>query len=727
MRKILGRFRPYALSILAIFLLLFVQTMTDLELPTYMGNIVNVGLQQSGITEPVPKALRESTRQALSLFWNQEENQRFDSAYTFIEKDAATSKEKETYSALWEEGVYVLDQKAELDWEGLEKQFTDGALILTGLDQMSAEQQLDREALLTGFAQLPEEQRAQAGQEIAAQLATVADTLRTQAACAFVAQEQEASGLPNASIGYILQAGGVMLLFVVVGAACSVLVGYLSAKSTSGFALNLRGELFQKVESFSGAEMDRFTTASLITRTTNDVMQVQMFALMFLRMVLSAPIMAIGGVLKALQVSTGMWWVIGVAVAALLLMILIIYLLVQPKFERLQKLLDRLNQVSREMLSGIMVVRAFNRQKEEEQKFDAANRNLNRLNLSVNRVMAAMFPMIMLIMNGATLLIVWVGADQVAQSSLQVGDMLAFIQYAMQIIMSFLMLSFVFIMLPRAVASAKRIQEVLDAQPSIQDPEQPAAFSPEKKGWVEFRDVTFSYPGADLPILEHISFTAKPGETTAIIGSTGCGKSTLVQLIPRFYDATSGQVLVDGADVRQVPQQELRRRIGYVPQKGVLFTGTIESNILYGCPEAGTQRAQAAAVTAQAADFIGKKEEGYQSEIAQGGVNVSGGQKQRLAIARALAVQPEVYVFDDSFSALDYQTDAALRRALKEETAGATLIIVAQRIGTIMDAEQILVLDEGKIVGQGTHRQLLDSCPVYREIALSQLSEEELA
>lgn len=726
MRKILGRFRPYALSILAIFVLLFVMTMTDLELPTYMGNIVNIGLQQSGIEEPVPEALRESTHQALSLFWTEEENQRFDQAYRLISQDSATEKEKKTYAALEKEGVYVLDQKAKPDREGLAQQFTDGSLILAGLDQAAAEQQLDRETLLAAYAQLPEDQRAKAGQEIAAQLSTVADTLRTQAACAFTAQEQEASGLPNASIGYILRAGCMMLLFVVIGAACSVLVGYLSAKSTSGFALNLRGELFRKVESFSGAEIDRFTTASLITRTTNDVMQVQMFALMFLRMVLMAPIMAIGGVIKALDVSTSMWWVIGVAVAALLLLILIIYFIVQPKFDRLQKLLDRLNQVSREMLTGIMVVRAFNRQKEEEEKFDVANRDLTRLNLSVNRVMTAMFPLIMLIMNGATLLIVWVGADQVAQSSLQVGDMLAFIQYAMQIIMSFLMLSFVFIMLPRAVASAKRIQEVPDAQPSIRDPEKPAPFLPEKTGLVEFRDVTFSYPGGDLPILEHITFTAKPGETTAIIGSTGCGKSTLVQLIPRFYDVSEGQVLVDGADVRQVPQEELRRRIGYVPQKGVLFTGTIESNILYGCPEAGSARAQAAAATAQAADFIQKKEEGYQSEIAQGGTNVSGGQKQRLAIARALAVQPEIYVFDDSFSALDYQTDAALRHALKEETAGATLIIVAQRIGTIMDAEQILVLDEGKIVGKGTHRQLLDNCPVYREIALSQLSEEEL-
>lgn len=374
-----------------------------------------------------------------------------------------------------------------------------------------------------------------------------------------------------------------------------------------------------------------------------------------------------------------------------------------------------------------MVVRAFNRQKEEEQKFDTANRNLTRLSMKVNRIMVALFPVIMLIMNGATLLIVWVGADQVAQSSLQVGDMLAFIQYAMQIIMSFLIISFIFIMLPRAVASANRIQEVLDTQPVIQDPETPDPFLPEKKGLVEFEDVTFSYPGGELPILEHISFTAKPGETTAIIGSTGCGKSTLVQLIPRFYDVTGGRVLVDGADVRKLSQKELRKKIGYVPQKGVLFTGTIESNILYGCPDAQPEQAEKAAAIAQATDFIEKKEDRFQSEIAQGGTNVSGGQKQRLAIARALAIQPEIYVFDDSFSALDYHTDAQLRKALKEETAGGTLIIVAQRIGTIMDAEQILVLDEGKIVGKGTHRELLKSCPVYREIALSQLSEEELA
>ncbi len=534
------------------------------------------------------------------------------------------------------------------------------------------------------------------------------------------------NGIVSGDTGYILAEGGKMLLVALLGAVCTIAVGYLSARLAAGTARNLRHDVFRKVERFSNAEFDHFSTASLITRTTNDIQQIQMLSVMALRFVFYAPIMGIGGVIRAVGKSSNLSWIIAVAVLVVIGFVLVIFALSVPRFKRVQKLVDKLNLVTRESLTGMMVIRAFNTQRREEERFDEVNRDLTRTTLFVNRIMVFMMPVMMLIMNGVQLLIIWIGAGQVDLGGIQVGDMMAFMQYAMQIIMSFLMISVMFIMLPRASVSAQRINEVLETEPVIRDKEVPARFPEDFKGIVEFKDVTFAYPGADEPALKHISFTAKPGETTAFIGSTGSGKSTLVNLIARFYDVTEGQILIDGVDIRDVSQHELRERIGFVPQKGVLFSGTIRSNLQYAKEDASDDELRMAAEIAQAADFIGDKEAGYDSEIAQGGGNVSGGQKQRLSIARALVKRAPIYIFDDSFSALDFKTDAALRRALKRETGHSTMLLVAQRISTIMGAEQIIVLDDGGIAGIGTHQELMKCCDVYREIAQSQLSEKEL-
>ena len=535
------------------------------------------------------------------------------------------------------------------------------------------------------------------------------------------------TGIVNGDTAYIIKTGGIMLLVSLLSAACTIIVGYLAAYTAAGVSRRLRTDVFYKVENFSNAEFDQFSTASLITRTTNDITQVQMLLVMMIRMVFYAPIMGVGGVIRAVSKSASMSWIIGIAVLLMIGLIMILFSIAMPKFKRIQSLVDRLNLVVREHLDGMLVIRAFNTQKFEEKRFDKANRELTETNLFVNRSMATMMPVMMLIMNLVTVVIVWVGAKQVSGFHMEVGDMMAYMQYAMQIIMSFLMITAMSIMLPRANVSARRINEVLETEVSVQDPEDPVQPSQDVKGTVEFDHVSFAYPEAGENVITDISFKAEKGETVAIIGSTGSGKSTLINLIPRFYDATEGSVKVDGVDVRKMTQKDVRDRIGYVPQKGVLFSGTIDSNIRYGKTEISEDAVKKAAEVAQATEFIDTKPERYKTPIAQGGSNVSGGQKQRLSIARAIAKDPEIFIFDDSFSALDFKTDSTLRKALKEHTKEATTIIVAQRISTILNADKILVLDDGHMAGIGSHKELMKSCEVYRQIAMSQLSEEELA
>jgi len=554
-------------------------------------------------------------------------------------------------------------------------------------------------------------------------------SLVEQMAVRAVKAEYTALGMDTNQLrtNYILRVGLDMLLISLLSVICVILVSYFSARTGSGFSRDLRKAVFQKVTAFSPAELETFSTASLITRSTNDVTQLQMLIIMGLRMVIFAPIMGIGGTIRALNTAPGMWWIIAVAVLILLGVIGVVFSIALPKFKIVQSLIDRLNLVVRENLSGMMVVRAFNRQGFEEERFDRANKELTSTNLFINRIMVVMMPLMMLIMNGLTLAIIWVGAKQVANSTMQVGDMMAFMQYAMQIVFSFLMMSIMFIILPRAAVSGDRIAAVLATEPTIKDPEVPATFPQPFKGTVEFRDVCFMYPDSEECVIENISFTANPGETTAFIGSTGSGKSTVISLIPRFYDTTHGSVLIDGVDVRTISQHDLRDKIGYVPQKGLLFTGTVESNLRFAREDASEQDMDLALDISQASKFVEEMPDGISSEIAQGGANVSGGQKQRLSIARAVIKKPPIYIFDDSFSALDFKTDASLRKALREQTAGSTVFIVSQRVSTIKNADQIIVLDEGRIVGKGKHKHLMETCEVYRDIAQSQLSQEELA
>jgi ATP-binding cassette subfamily B protein len=550
-----------------------------------------------------------------------------------------------------------------------------------------------------------------------------------QIAVGAVKAEYSALGMDTAKLqtNYIIHAGVLMLLLSLLSITCTMIVGFLSAKTAAGASRDIRKYVFQKVESFSNTEFNKFSTASLITRSTNDVTQIQMVIIMMMRMVFYAPIIGVGGIIRAIGKSANMWWIIALAVVVLLGLILVVFSIALPKFKIIQSLIDRLNLVIRENLSGMMVIRAFNMQTFEENRFDKANQDLTSNSLFINRVMVIMMPLMMLIMNGVTLLIIWVGAHQVASSAMQVGDMMAFMQYAMQIVFAFLMLSMMFIILPRASVSGGRIAEVLETEPVIKDPSLPEKFSQPFIGTVEFRNVCFRYPSALEDVLHDISFTSLPGQTTAFLGSTGSGKSTIVNLIPRFHDVTDGSILVSGTDIRNVLQSDLRDKIGYIPQKGMLFSGTIESNLLYADENASPEDLLVAAEISQAQEFISSNPEGLQAEVAQGGANVSGGQKQRLSIARALVKKAPIYIFDDSFSALDFKTDAALRRSLKEKTASSTVLIVTQRVSTIKNAEQIIVLHEGRIVGKGTHRELMDGCEVYRDIALSQLSKEELA
>lgn len=705
------------MEILVILVLLFVQANCDLSLPQYTSNIVNVGIQQGGIEDAAADTLQEETMEKLFLFMDEGEQTLVKSCYTLEDgiwtRKNLSSKEKDELIGVLEKpmlAVYVLSS------EETASQLASQMGLPEGTD------------LFQVFSGMPKEQFAKVKEALYEKTADYPDTMLAQAAVAFVKADYEAQGVDMDALQtrYLIGAGFKMLGFALVIMLASVCVTFLSCRVAAGMSRKLREQIFRKVISFSNTEFDRFSTASLITRSTNDIQQIQLLMTMLFRIVLYAPILGIGGIRKALQTNVSMAWIIVLAVCLILSLVAVLMVVAMPKFNVQQKLIDRLNLVSREILQGIPVIRAFSREEREKERFEEANENFRKVNLFVNRCMTFMMPAMMFIMNGITVLIVYKGARGIDSGTMQVGDMMAYIQYTMMIIMSFLMLTMLSIMLPRAMVSAGRIQEILSTDVVLRDPENPEHADPAKKGYVEFDQVSFTYPGAEAPVLKNISFTAKPGETTAIIGSTGCGKSTLLNLIPRFFDVQKGSVKVDGVDVRKLSQHELHDKLGYVPQKGVLFSGTIDSNIRFGCDDAPAEVIQKAAQTAQASEFIEAKDEGYQSPIAQGGTNVSGGQKQRLSIARAIAKNPEIYLFDDSFSALDYKTDVALRSALKKTTKDATTIIVAQRISTILNAEQILVLDDGKIVGRGTHKELMETCEVYAQIAMSQLSKEEL-
>ncbi len=740
MFRIIKEIKPFVITILIVIMLLFVQAMAELALPDYMSNIVNVGIQQSGINNAVPEVIRAEQLGKIKLLINQDESNLLDSSYKLISKENLSDKEYakliKRYPALESEDLYVLSTSSKEDIDKLNSFLGKAMLMVWGVEQGGEQLPSIFDNVPEGIEpfdllmNLPKEQLDAIRAKADAQFDNMPDSMITQSAINFIRAEYEAIGVnirKNQS-NYILYIGAIMLGISLISMCAAIAVGFLSARISSSLGRNLREKVFRKVTSFSNVEFDDFSTASLITRSTNDIQQVQMFIIMLLRMVFYAPILGAGGVIRALNTETSMAWIVAVGVLAVLTLVTVLFSIATPRFKRMQKLVDRVNLVMRESLNGMMVIRAFNTQKLEENKFDKANRDLTSTNLFIARLMTFMMPTMMLIMNGIMLLIIWVGAHQIEEGRIQVGDMMAFIQYAMQIIMSFLMISMVSIMLPRASVSAQRIAEVLDKKVVIRDPGNPKKIEGKAKGLLEFRNVSFRYPGAEEYVLRDITFTARPGQTTAFIGSTGSGKSTLVNLIPRFYDVTEGQILLDGIDIRDMSLHDLRERIGYVPQKGVLFTGTIESNLKYGknadvCDEDILNSIE----IAQAKEFIDEKEEGILTEIAQGGTNVSGGQKQRLSIARALVKRPEIFIFDDSFSALDFRTEASLRKALSAGIKDRTLLIVAQRINTIMKAENIVVLDEGRIVGQGTHKELLKNCEVYKQIALSQLSEEELA
>lgn len=741
MFKLAKYLKPFISMIVIAIILLYVQAMSDLALPDYMSNIVNKGIQQNGIESAVPQAVSKSKMDKLMLFISETDKTEVTSNYILVDKSSPDyDKYVVDYPQLEQESIYVLKDIDKTEIDKLNPIIGKAFLAVSGVEKMKADAK-GGEISLNGaklpantdlfalLGNLPAEQRAKLSEETDKKITALGDNMIVQAAASSIKAEYDALGMDTGKIqsSYILRAGKFMLLLSLLGAVCTVVVGLLASRTAAGVARNLRKSVFTKVESFSNTEFDKFSTASLITRTTNDITQIQMLIVLGIRMLISAPIMGVGGIMKALNKSTSMSWIIALAVIVLLGLIGSIFAIALPKFKIIQKLIDRLNLVTRENLSGMMVIRAFNTQKFEEGRFDKANTDLTKTNLFVNRVMVALFPAMMLIMNGVTILIVWVGAHQIADSNMQVGDMMAFMQYAMQIIFAFLMMSFMFIMVPRAAVSAQRINEVLEIEPTIIDPMEPKHFNFDVKGLVEFKNVSFKYPGAEEDVLKNISFKAMPGKTTAFIGSTGAGKTTLINLLPRFYDITSGEILIDGIDIRQVTQHDLRTQIGYVPQKGSLFQGTIESNLRYADENASEDDIKKSAEIAQAMEFINEKSEGFKGEISQGGTNVSGGQKQRLSIARALVKKAKIYIFDDSFSALDFKTDSLLRKALKDGTSLSTLLIVGQRISTIKNAEQIIVLDEGRIVGMGTHNELMENCTTYQEIALSQLSKEELA
>lgn len=733
MGKLFKYLKTYWKMAFVILLVLLVQVYCDLSLPGYTSDIVNVGIQQAGVDDKIPEAISEEEMEKVLLFVQADDRQTVLDAY---------EKDENTYN----QTAYVLKeniQDNEEKTEELEEILSVPMMMTAGFEQGSdttakIEEQLranipaemlPKDATVFDILKmLPQEQLSQMTDKMKDQMDDMPDTIIEQAGISYIKTAYEDLGMDMNQIQfhYLFVTGGKMLALALLGMLASVLVGLLASRVGASTGRDLRGKVFRKVVGFSNNEFDQFSTASLITRSTNDIQQIQMLIVMLLRIVLYAPLIAIGGIYKVFQTNVSMSWIIALAAILIVLVVSVLFIVAMPKFKIMQQLVDKLNLVTREILTGLSVIRAFSTEKHEEERFDKANRDLTKTNLFVNRAMTFMMPVMMVVMNAISVLIVWTGAHGINEGQMQVGDMMAFIQYTMQIIMGFLMLCMISVMLPRAAVAAERVDEVLTSKTIIKDPEQPKHLPKKTEGVLKFNHVAFKYPGADEDVLEDIDFTAYPGQTTAIIGSTGSGKSTLVNLIPRFYDVTEGSITLDGIDIREMTQQELRSKLGYVPQKGVLFSGTIGSNIMFGNPDGNEQDMEEAAKIAQATEFIDTKSKKYDSTISQGGGNVSGGQKQRLSIARAIAKHPKLFVFDDSFSALDYKTDVALRKALKEKTSDSTVLIVAQRISTILHAEQIIVLDDGKIAGVGTHQELLKNCEVYQQIAASQLSEAEL-
>ena len=754
MLKIFKHLRNSSFIIFIIILLLAGQASCELSLPTYTSNIINIGIQQSGIENSVPEVIRKSEMDKLFIFLSDKNKNTILNNYKLLNKDSLSEEEynkyKDSYPALSDEEIYLLNTKDKDIIEKLDNILGKPELIVYGLEsddesakmiqqQMknnmtsnmsisNANQNLENMDMFAMLQSMPKKQKNNLIKEMNNQLINLPDAMISQSAVSFVKNEYNEIGIDTGKLQtqYILTTGAKMIGITILGVVAAITVGFLASRVGASLGRTLRSKTFEKVMRFSSKEMTEFSTASLITRSTNDIQQIQQMTVMMLRMVFFAPFMAIGGIYKALSTNASMAWIIGVAVLGVVVIVGILFATVMPRFKKLQNLVDRLNLVTREILTGLPVIRAFSTERFEEKRFDGVNKDLTKVNMFVNRMMSCMIPAMMLVMNAISVLIVWVGAKNIDTGAMQVGDMMAFIQYTMQIVMSFLMISMISVMLPRAAVSANRINEVLEKDIIIKEDKNPQAFDESKKGLVEFKNVSFKYPDADEDILHDINFTANSGETTAFIGSTGSGKSTLINLILRFHDVTKGEIKVDGVNIKNVKLHDLREKIGYVPQKGVLFSGTIDSNLRYGKKDATQEDIIKAAKIAQSIDFINDKEDKFDSEISQGGSNVSGGQKQRLSIARAIAKDPEIFIFDDSFSALDFKTDAKLRKALKSETSNSTVLIVAQRISTILDADQIVVLDEGRVVGKGTHKELLKNCEIYKEIALSQLSKEEL-